>query len=196
MNSHPVQFSVRPRGAVARVQVVIRLVLLAAISVVGCASIYWILYLGLPAVVAALVVSKGQGWYLMEGAPRLVRGLRWLAAAYAYLWLLTDELPSSANAGAARLNIVVDGTPTAGSSLLRLVYSLPALLLAAVLSVAAALVWLLAAVAILISERMPVALGDFLTLTLRYQARLMAYHLSLVNRYPSLAEPAAMPAAI
>jgi len=67
------------------------------------------------------------------------------------------------------------------------VYSLPAVLVAGVLSVAATLLWLVGAVVVLVNQRMPAAITDFLTLALRYQARLIAYHLSLVERYPSLA---------
>jgi hypothetical protein len=38
---------------------------------------------------------------------------------------------------------------------------------------------------VLASERVPPALSDFIEATLRYQFRLFAYHLSLVDRYPS-----------
>jgi Domain of unknown function (DUF4389) len=59
-------------------------------------------------------------------------------------------------------------------------------LLVAVLSLAADLVWIVAAMVALVTERMPAALADFLALTLRVQLRFAAYHLSLVDRYPSL----------
>ena len=77
------------------------------------------------------------------------------------------------------------------SSLLRILTSLPALLLVAVLSLAAGLVWLVAAAFVLAAERMPTMLADFLRLTLGVQFRMVAYHLSLVDRYPSLRESVA-----
>jgi hypothetical protein len=63
----------------------------------------------------------------------------------------------------------------------------------AVLSIAAGLLWLLGAIAILVRRRMPHAIRSFLALTLRYQFRLAAYHLSLVERYPSFEEVPPVP---
>jgi len=40
------------------------------------------------------------------------------------------------------------------------------------------------AVFILAARRVPFAIADFLASVLRYQFRLLAYHLSLVDRYP------------
>jgi hypothetical protein len=113
-----------------------------------------------------------------------VRVLRWFASAYGNLWLLTNDLPTSEGSH-VDLQIAIEGSPTVASSLLRILTSLPALLLLAVLSLAAALVWLVAAAFVLATERMPAALADFLSLVLRVQFRMIAYHLSLVERYPS-----------
>jgi hypothetical protein len=54
--------------------------------------------------------------------------------------------------------------------------------------VVAGIVWLLGAVWVLVRRRMPAAIADFIALVLRYQFRLIAYHLSLVDRYPSFEE--------
>jgi hypothetical protein len=187
--AHPVQLVVERADRIPRVHVLIRLALLLALATLGCSSIYWFLYLALPPLVALLVSKKSGASYLAEDAPRVVRVLRWIAAAYAYLWLLSNELPT-AQASRVDLQIEPGGTPTVGSALARLVYSLPALLLVAVLSLAATLVWLVAAAVVLVTERMPDSLADFLALVLRVQFRLVAYHLSLVERYPSLEESA------
>jgi hypothetical protein len=136
MTSHPVQFSVEPRGRIARIQVAIRLVLLLAVGAIGCASVYWVLYLALPALVAAVVLRKGGSAYLAEDGPRIVKVLRWLGGGYAYLWLLTDVLPTTIPGAFLRLDVSLEATPTASSSLLRLLYSAPALLLATVMSLA------------------------------------------------------------
>jgi hypothetical protein len=173
-----------------RLQVVIRLAILAALATIGCSSVYWLLYLALPALAALLVSRDGTERYLADDAPGIVRVLRWCAGAYAYLWLLTDALPTTGAGvrGPVELSVEVGGKPTASSALLRLLTSLPALLLLAVLSLAAALLWIVAAVAVLATERIPAAIADFLAMKLRYQFRLVAYHLSLVDAYPALAD--------
>jgi hypothetical protein len=74
------------------------------------------------------------------------------------------------------------------SALTRLVTSLPALLVLALLSVVAGLLWIVAAVTVLVRERVPAGIARFIAIVLRYQFRLVAYHLSLVDRYPSLQE--------
>ncbi len=186
MTYHPVQFRVQPSLRMQRIQVVIRLVLLAALGTLGCSSLYWILYLALPAVAALLLAKRGFERYFAEDAPAMVRVLGWLAAAYAYLWLLTDAFPTVDAESPVELQIETAGTPTSGSALLRLVTSLPALLFLGLLSFAASILWLVAAIVILVRARPSAALSDFFALTLRYQFRVVAYHLSLVDRYPSL----------
>jgi hypothetical protein len=185
MSRHPVTFHVEPAPR-KRVQVAIRLAILAALAILGCSSVYWLLYLALPVLAALLVSRDGSEGYVADDAPRVVRVLRWLAGAYAYLWLLTDAVPSEG--GAVDLSVDIGGRPTAGSALLRLITSLPALLLLAVLSMAAALLWVVGAIAILATERIPAAIADFLAMKVRYQFRLAAYHLSLVDVYPVLAD--------
>lgn len=188
--THPVQLRVEPAPRLMRIHVVIRLVLLAALGTLGCSSLYWLLYLAIPAGVALALSQTGSERYLAQSAPRIARVLGWLAGAYAYLWLLTDELPSTApdpeRPSPVALAIDFGGTPTIGAALLRLVYSLPALVVLAILSFAATILWVVAAIWILVAERAPAGLADFFALTLRYQFRLIAYHLSLVDRYPSL----------
>jgi Domain of unknown function (DUF4389) len=187
MTSHPVQFRVAsPSLHRDRLQVLIRLALLAAIAAVGGSSLYWLLYLALPAVVALLIVQRGGPRVLAEDGPRAVQALRWLAAVYAYLWLLTDELPSPAGSGPVVLEIELGGTPSVSSALERLLRSLPALVVAVVLTLAAGVLWLAVAILALLREQVPAGLVDFLALTLRYRFRLVAYHLSLVDRYPAL----------
>jgi hypothetical protein len=187
MSPHPVRFQVEP-SRLARVHVVIRLALLAALAAIGCSSVYWLLYLAVPAVAALLVSRDRAERYLGDDAPGVIRVLRWLAGAYAYLWLLTDAMPTSEVGGPVELAVEVGGKPTANSALLRLVTSLPALLLLAILSMAAAMLWIVGAVTILATERVPAAITGFISMKLRYQFRFVAYHLSLVDAYPVLAD--------
>jgi hypothetical protein len=187
MSNHPVQLQVDRPGQTERIHVVTRLALLLAFAALGCSSVYWALYLALPAAVAIVLLRKGGERYLAEDAPRIVKALKWLASAYGYLWLLTDVLPT-AQGSPVDLSIEVGGQPTATSALLRLLFTLPALVILAVLSAAAGVFWVVGAMFILVRKRLPGAIADFLTLTLRFQFRLVAYHLSLVDQYPSLRE--------
>jgi hypothetical protein len=185
MFNHPVRLEIEPPRHTARLHVVTRVVLLAAFAALGCSGIYWFLYLALPALAAIGILRKGGERYLAEDGPRVVRVLRWFASAYGYLWLLTDVLPT-ADGSPVDLRIEVGGRPTAAAALLRLLYSVPALVLLALLSVVAGVLWIAGAVLILVRERIPGAIVDFLSLTLRFQFQLVAYHLSLVEAYPSL----------
>jgi hypothetical protein len=92
-----------------------------------------------------------------------------------------------------RLDVQPGGTPTPGSALSRLVTSIPSLLLLAILSFAACLLWLVQALVVLVRARPSSSIADFLALTLLYQFRLAAWHLSLVDRYPSLESAPAHP---
>jgi hypothetical protein len=188
MDPHPIQLRLEHAPQMDRAQVVIRLILLLALGAVGCSSVYWVLYLALPGLAALRISQTTAQRYLADDGPRIARALRWLAGAYAYLWLLTDVLPSSDHEGVVILDVKPGGTPTASTALLRLATSLPALLILGVLSAAAGLLWPVGAVFVLVGRRLPSVLFDFFMLTLRGQFRCIAYHLSLVDRYPSFEE--------
>ena len=189
MTTHPVQLSISSTEPRARIHVLLRLLILALASAIGCSSVYWLLYLALPVAVALALSSHGPRRYLDEDAPRILRVLSWLASAYAYLWMLTDGGPDE-HARAVELRVEVTGQPSPRSALMRLLSSIPALILLVLLSIVAALLWVLGAIGILVAKRMPQAAADFLELTLRYQFRLFAYHLSLVEAYPGVAREA------
>src|SRR3954469_8497428 len=125
----------------ARVHVLIRALLWLALVAVVTSRFYWALYLILPAVAAAMISQKGGARYLAE-SQGAVKALRWLAGFFAYLSLLTDEFPNSAT---VQFAIAPSGTPTVPSALVRLVSSLPALLLLSLMSIAAGSIWILGA---------------------------------------------------
>jgi hypothetical protein len=194
MVPHPVQLEVASPTSFKRIHLVIRLVLLTALGAIGCSSLYWVLYLSLPALAAVPILQKGGGRYLSDDGPVISRALGWLAAVYAYLWLLTDTIPSPGTPSSVTLRIQSQGEPTAGSALRRLITSAPGLILLVLLSFLGFAVWVVCAASILLLETSPAALREFLRLTLSYQFRLVAYHVSLVDRYPSL-DDAIAPAA-
>jgi Domain of unknown function (DUF4389) len=189
MPSHPVRLVVEPGAARQRVHVLIRLAILLAICAIGGNSLGWIAYLLLPAAAALRISQAGATRYLFEDGPRMTPILRWFARAYGYLLLLTDAVPASAAATEPRhpieFEIAAGGAPSTGWAMLRLLTSLPALILLALLCLVAVPVWVIGAIAILIAGRLPSLLADYLALVLRYEVRIVAYHLSLVDRYPS-----------
>jgi hypothetical protein len=193
MSPHPVQLHVDKLSHMPRIQIAIRLVIVVAIGLIGWSSIYWLLYLQIPAVVALVVLHKGTAHYVERTVPGLVRALRWLAVAYAYLCFLTDVLPTT-EGSPVDLRIEATARPTPRSALMRILTSLPAMVLVALLAAAGSLVWVVVAVYALVTERIPGPLADFLVLVLRVKFRLAAYHLSLVDRYPSLAAEQLAPA--
>ncbi|AGP35918.1 hypothetical protein BE04_14895 [Sorangium cellulosum] len=189
MTSYPVTFAVARPWKLDRIQLLARVLLLTALSLAGVTLgfVMTLAYLVLPAVASALVYQKGSARFLAEDGPRLTRALAWLEAAFAYLFLLTDKLPLDRPAEAARLDIDPTGAPTAKGALLRLFTSLPSAIVLALLSCAAYLAWLVSAVSILFTERVPTVIYDFQCGVLRWQARLLAYHASLVDKYPPFA---------
>ncbi len=169
-----------------RTHVLLRVVLLFVLATVGWPSGYWLLYLVLPALTAVLLSRDGVAVFFGNDAPKTIRVVRWFAGTYAYLWLLTDQLPRWDGDGPVVLEVEAGGTPSMSSALARLVTSLPAVLLLFLLSIVAVPVWVIGALGILIAQQVPAFVHDFLSIKLAYQFRLVAYHLSLVDAYPSI----------
>jgi hypothetical protein len=71
-----------------------------------------------------------------------------------------------------------------GSALLRILYAIPSLIVLALLGFVGAIVWLGAVVLVLVNESYPEGLWRFLRGLVRWQAYLLAYLASLVDRYP------------
>jgi hypothetical protein len=195
MASYPVYFSVARPARFDRVQIALRVVLLALLSCVGLTMgvIFSALYLALPVVAAVMLSQGGPSRFLADGAPRISRGLRWVMSAYAYISLLTDRLPGGEPGGSVSFAIepgswsTLEGSangPSAKTALLRLLYSIPSALILGILTVMAWFVWLVAALLIVLTETYPEGLYDFQCGVLRWQARLFAYQASLVEAYP------------
>jgi Domain of unknown function (DUF4389) len=187
VNIHPVQFHVQSLP-LRRVHVFLRLGVIAVLSVVGCSSAYWLVYLVLPVLAALLLSRDGARGYLDRDASTGIRIIRWFAGAYAYLWLLTDALPTTGAQTPVELTIETHGDPTPSSALWRLVTSLPALFLLVLMSMVATILWVVGCISVLATERVPAPITDFIALKLRYQFRIIAYHLSLVDAYPAVTD--------
>ena len=181
MADYPVTFEVTQPPKFERPQVFIRIVAYFVLSLVLSLA-YW----GLPIVAAIWSSQKGSQRYLEEDGPKVTGWLRWMTALTAYVYMLTDRFPSEEDTS-IRYEVQRTGSPSVGSALLRLIMSIPSLIVFGILQWVAGIIWFIAAVMILIQETYPQGLYDFQCGVVRWQARLVAYHASLVDEYPPFA---------
>ncbi len=186
MTSSPVHVEVSSPRVFDRVQVLLRILLAIVLGWLGVTAggLVGVLYLLLP-VIAAISISLGGDRFRVAVAPRVAAALTWLLALSAYMMLLTDRFPAGVDTN--RIELPITGRPTVGSALWRLVTSLPSGVLLIVLWFVSAVLWLVAAVAVIFGAPIPASVLGYQRGVLRWQARLVAYHASLVDDYPPLA---------
>jgi len=180
----PVTFDVERPPVFQRAHVFLRVALLVVIGWIG--HPVGLLWLGLPVVAAILVSQKGGQRYLDEDGPTVTRALHWILDLVAYLALLTDQLPGRGE-HPVRFQVDRSGSPTVGSTLLRILYAIPSLIVLAMLTFVGAIVWLIAVILVLVDEKYPASMWRFLLGLVRWEASLLAYLASLVDRYPPFA---------
>jgi hypothetical protein len=83
-----------------------------------------------------------------------------------------------------RIELRTTAKPTVGDALARLVTSLPSMFVLCVLWFVSGILTVAGILMILIDQRVPQGILSFQTGILRWQARLFAYHASLVDDYP------------
>jgi hypothetical protein len=196
---YPVTFDVARPEKLERPHVFLRILVAVILSILAGAIgwIFGLVYLVLPVVAAVFVSQKGGEKYLEEDGPRVTGWLRWIVAFYAYLGILTDRFPTEKPDEIVRFEVQTGGTPTVGSALLRLIYSIPSAIVLSILAIVSAIIWIIAAVMVLVQESYPDGLYNFQRGILRWEARLLGYHASLVEQYPPFAldmEPEPAPA--
>jgi hypothetical protein len=194
MSDYPVAFDVERPPTFQRAHVFLRIALLIVIGWIGHPM--GLLWLGIPVVAAILVAQRGGQRYLDEDGPKVTRALNWVLDLVAYLALLTDRLPGG-DEHPVQFAVERSGSPSVGSTLLRILYAIPSLIVLAILVFFGAIVWLIGVVCVLVSERYPEGLWQFLRGIVRWEACLFAYLASLVDRYPpfTLETASASPAA-
>jgi Domain of unknown function (DUF4389) len=173
---YPVTFDVERPPAFQRAHVFLRVILLVVIGWIG--HPLGLLWLGVPVVAAILVSQKGGQRYLDEDGPTVTRVLGWILAVLAYLALLSDRLPGR-DERSVRFHVDRSGSPTVGSALLRILYAILSPIVFAILVFVGAIVWVVAVIAVLVTERYPDSLWRFL----RGIVRWVGYLASLVDRY-------------
>jgi hypothetical protein len=144
-----------------------------------------IVYIAIPFAAAILISDRGPARY--HEYHRMKRFIYWYLALYSYLALLTDRFPTEKPERTVTFEVTPNGSPTVGSALLRLIYSIPTGLALALLGLVGLVVWLVATVCVLVQETFPQPLYDFQLGIMRWHARLLGYHASLVEQYPPFA---------
>ena len=179
--SYPITFDVERPPVFRRAHVFLRIALLIVVGWIG--HPLGLLWFGLPIVAAILIAQKSGQRYLDEDALRVTVALNWILDLVAYIALLTDELPGGGR-HPVRFEVERSGKPTVGSALLRIVYTIPSVIVLAILTFVGSIVWVIAVVFVLVDERYPESVWRFLRGLVRWEACLVAYLASLVDRYP------------
>lgn len=189
MASYPVTFDVQRQDTYDRTQVAIRLVIAIILSIIGGALgwVYGLIYLAIPVAGAVLISQRGAERYFAEADTNIIKWLRLIVRAYAYMGLLTDTYPNDDPGHPAQFSVAPAGTPTAGGTLLRIILAIPHAIVLGLLGIVAAILTLIAAIMILIQESYPAGIFDFLRGYVRWQARVAAYMAGLVQEYPPFA---------
>jgi hypothetical protein len=100
--------------------------------------------------------------------------------------LLIDRFPTEREPDVS-IDIPFTGRPTIGSALVRLLTSIPSGLVLGFLWFGSSILWVVAAVLILVGAPMPEWILAYQRGVLRWETRLVAYHASLVDEYPPFA---------
>ena len=184
-----VSFEVQPPARFARVHVLLRvaIVLLLALLQTRLAWIFATLFVLLP-ILAALSIQK-HGGVGYEGSSRqgIQQALHWWSAVLAFLFFVSDRFPAAKeDLAGVRFDVGPSEPVVVTQALMRLVTSLPEFLAVLVLGWGAGALAVIAAVCVLVAERVPKPIRRFLTFYVSLQARFLAYHAALVSAHPLL----------
>lgn len=192
--SYPVQLEVTSPARFDRIQLLLRLAISCALGWVSSIAgwLPGLVFVALPLIAAVALSTRGAQGYLDKTGPAVWRVVSWLIGLSAYMLLLTDRFPTTESTG-VRIDLQVGGKPTIGSALLRLILSIPSAVVLGLLGIVSWLLIIVGAVMILIDNQVPAGILAFQRGVLRWQARLLAYHASLVDEYPPFSFEADVP---
>jgi hypothetical protein len=167
-----------------RVQLLLRIGIAMVLGWLGL-TVGWLVCLlfGALPLIAAVAISSKRDAYLEEVAPPIWGVLDWLLRLSAYMLLLVDRFPTEETRSVVT-EIRYTGHPTAGSALARLITSVPSGVVLMLLWFVSSVLWVVAALAVLLGLSMPPSILAFQRGVLRWQGRLVAYHASFVVEYP------------
>lgn len=187
METHPVTIALEPPERWARAHVLVRIGIVVVLALLGAPLgwLYGVFFVLLPVIAALVISEQGAVGYLMRIGPRIALGLRWWNALLAYLFFLTDRFPLPRAPGgpleAVQFRLVISGSPSVRTALLRWLTSLLEFILLGLLAWVLGLVLLVAAVCVLVRRSVPGFALRYSRFVLNYQAKLLAYHASLVE---------------
>jgi hypothetical protein len=183
--AYPVTFDVQPPKEFDKAQVALRIVIVAVLAILQIGGIvFGGAYLILPVVAAILISQKGAEQYLAEAEAGPTKWLRYILGFYSYMALATDKVPTQAPEEVVDLNVQTTGSPTVGSALLRIILAIPHAFVLGLLGIAFGVVWIIAAISILLNGTYPDWASSFIRGYMRWTARVMAYMASLADEYP------------
>jgi hypothetical protein len=187
MTPYPVDLVVTPPARYDRVQLALRFALAVALGILGVSTGWFtmVLYVGLPVIAAIVISGQGAAYYHDRAGPQVWRVVRWFLDLEAYVMLVADRFPIDENT-TCRVELHAGATPTAGRALWRVVASIPAALVLCLFWIVSCLFTVIGWITILASESVPAWILRYQHAVLRAQARLFAYHASLVDTYPPL----------
>jgi hypothetical protein len=183
--AYPATFDVQPPQQFDKAQVFLRILILIVLAVI---QVGWIVFSGayliLPVVAAVVISQKGPAKYLEDAEAGPIKWLRYLMMFYSYMALATDKLATESPEQAIQLHVRTTGTPSVGSALVRIILGIPHAFVLGLVGIAFAVVWIIAAISILINGTAPDWATSFICGYLRWNARVLAYMASLVDEYP------------
>ena len=197
--AYPATFDTQPPNEFDRAQVISRVAIvigvtwllrtwsisdLPTIEVGSLAGAYIAAYMALPVVAAMTISQKGAQKYLEEAQAGPVKWLRYIMMFYSYMALATDKLQTQEPEQVVQLSVTPSGSPTVGQALLRITLAIPHAIVLGLLGIAFVVVWIIAAISILMNGSYPDWAFNFIRGYLRWNARLLAYMASLVDEYP------------
>jgi hypothetical protein len=183
-SDYPVQIDVTSPPHFDRVQILLRIGIAILLGWLGLTAGWLVCVLfGVLPLIAAVAISSERDAYLEEVAPGIWAVLDWLLRLSAYMLLVVDRLPTDETRSVVTA-IRYTGHPTAGSALARFITSMPSGLFLMLLWFVSSVLWVVAALAVLLGLSMPRSILAFQRGVLRWQARLVAYHASFVVEYP------------
>jgi hypothetical protein len=186
MTRYPVQYAVRRPERFTRLQLAVRVVAFIALGMIGLSfgAVLAFAYLALPVYAASRLSGEDGARYVTEDGPRVIAGLRWLAAVCAWAGLVADKLPGRRPEETVTLSVAASPRPELAGAVARVVTGLPSALVLGLLCWIGGLVWLWAAITVLVKERVGDGAFRYLEGLQRWSVRLLAYQASLVDEYP------------
>ena len=183
VSGYPVTFSLERSEQFRRVGLPLRLALGVAMYFIAEFTLAAVILLS-PVVTALLIARRGGPEFLSRYAGTYGRVLNFLLGASGYMLLATDEVPSWSEQWPGRLEIRTTGSPTVGSALLRIITVIPHGIALRLLGIVAAILASVASVSVLINKSVPAKIIRFQERYLVWEARVLAYYVSLVEEYP------------